>query len=119
MCGLFENPRVRSLCLETGPMALSGSTRLQAATAQMLAVGAALFQNFQSIAKLKKAYGAIDLSSFLSEAIVWEAKQYSENKVVLYETSDYPIAVLTDTTERAPTFSLASFEKTKTADGVV
>jgi N-acetylmuramic acid 6-phosphate etherase len=116
---VIENPRVRSLCLETGPMALSGSTRLQAATAQMLAVGAALFQNFQSIAKLKKAYGAIDLSSFLSEAIVWEAKQYSENKVVLYETSDYPIAVLTDTTERAPTFSLASFEKTKTADGVV
>ncbi|MBC7396699.1 MAG: SIS domain-containing protein, partial [Bdellovibrionales bacterium] len=36
---VIENARVRSLCLPVGPMALSGSTRLQAATAQMLAVG--------------------------------------------------------------------------------
>ena len=43
---VIENPQVKSLCLPVGPMALSGSTRLQAATAQMFAVGVALTKNF-------------------------------------------------------------------------
>ena len=108
---VIENPRVRSLCLPTGPMALSGSTRLQAASAQMLAVGAALFQDYECIPTLVEQYAALDVATFLKPVIVWEAKQYRDGKVVLYETSDYPIAVLTDTTERSPTFSLTPFEK--------
>jgi N-acetylmuramic acid 6-phosphate etherase len=108
---VIENPRVHSLCLPVGPMALSGSTRLQAASAQMMAVGSALFQDYSAIQTFIEEYSALDLSEFLSPIILWEAKQYQEDLVVLYETNDYPIAVLTDTTERSPTFSLAPFEK--------
>jgi N-acetylmuramic acid 6-phosphate etherase len=114
---VIENPRVHSLCLPVGPMALSGSTRLQAASVQMMAVGLALFQNYASVQKFIDEYSTVELSAFLTPIIEWEAKQYAEGKVVLYETNDYPIAVLTDTTERSPTFSLAPFEKSNSNDG--
>ena len=48
---ILTNSRVKTMCLPVGPMALSGSTRLQAATAQMFAVGSALLQDFNSIEK--------------------------------------------------------------------
>jgi N-acetylmuramic acid 6-phosphate etherase len=108
---VIENPRVKSLDLSTGPMALSGSTRLQAASVQMFAVGLALFQNYEWLKKFLAEYEKLDLVSFLKPLIEWEAQQYQDGKFVLYETSDYAIAVLTDTTERSPTFSLAPFEK--------
>jgi N-acetylmuramic acid 6-phosphate etherase len=108
---IIENPRVRSLCLETGPMALSGSTRLQAASAQMAAVGSALFSSLALPEKFLQEYAKINLAEFLIPVIEWEVEEYRAGNVVLYETSDYPIAVLTDTTERSPTFSLAPFEK--------
>ena len=114
---VIENPRVHSLCLPVGPMALSGSTRLQAASVQMMAVGCALFQNYGCIQSFLDQYGILDLPAFLNPVIEWEARQYQEGKVVLYETSDYPIAVLTDTTERSPTFSLAPFEKSNSDEG--
>jgi len=108
---VIENPRVQSLCLETGPMALSGSTRLQAATVQMLAVGAALFDRLDWIDLFSTAYSKLDLAPFLIPVIEWESRAYLNDGVVLYQTSTYPIAVLTDTTERSPTFSLTPFEK--------
>ena len=107
----IENPRVHSLCIPVGPMALSGSTRLQAATAQMLAVGMALTRNFFLIDQFLEEYPSLDLASFLIPVIEWESSAYLNQSVVLYQTSTYPIAVLTDTTERSPTFSLTPFEK--------
>ena len=108
---VIENPRVNSLCLPVGPMALSGSTRLQAATAQMLAVGMALTRNFFLADLFLDEYSKLDLTPFLKPVIEWEAFAYLGDAVVLYQTSTYPIAVLTDTTERSPTFSLTPFEK--------
>jgi N-acetylmuramic acid 6-phosphate etherase len=97
--------------LPVGPMALSGSTRLQAASAQMFAVGMALLQDFTLIDSFLEEYPKLDLASFLVPVIEWEARAYARDEFVLYWTSTFPIAVLTDTTERAPTFSLAPFEK--------
>ena len=108
---VIENPRVENLCIETGPMALSGSTRLQAATAQMLAVGAALWKDFSLITRLKEEYSRLRLAEFLKPVVEWESAVYQENNFVMYQTDTFPIAVLTDTTERAPTFSLTPFEK--------
>ena len=108
---IIENPLVNSMCLPVGPMALSGSTRLQAATAQMLAVGMALTRNFFLADLFLDEYPKLDLSSFLKPVIEWESFAYLGGAVVLYQTSTYPIAVLTDTTERSPTFSLTPFEK--------
>jgi len=107
----IENPRIKSLCIPVGPMALSGSTRLQAATAQMLSVGMALTRNFQLADQFLEQYRKLDLAAFLVPAIQWESNAYQNQSVVLYQTSTYPIAVLTDTTERSPTFSLTPFEK--------
>ncbi len=114
---VIENPRVNSLCLPVGPMALSGSTRLQAATAQMLAVGMALTRNFFLADLFLDEYPKLDLVTFLKPAIEWESQAYLNGSVVLYQTSTYPIAVLTDTTERSPTFSLTPFEKSTETQG--
>ncbi|MBS1957896.1 MAG: SIS domain-containing protein [Bdellovibrionales bacterium] len=108
---VIDHPRVRPLCLNTGPMALSGSTRLQAATAQMLAVGAALFDQINDIEYFIDAYSKLPVSEFLPRLVEWESDIYRREEYVLYQTSTYPIAVLTDTTERSPTFSLTPFEK--------
>ena len=108
---IIENTSVNSLCLPVGPMALSGSTRLQAATAQMLAVGMALTRNFFLVDLFLDEYSKLDLIQFLKPVIEWEAFAYLGGAVLLYQTSTYPIAVLTDTTERSPTFSLTPFEK--------
>ncbi len=114
---IIENPRVKSLCLEVGPMALSGSTRLQAATAQMLAVGMALTKDFKAAENFLQEYPKLDLGTFLTPVVNWEALQYQKRGVTLYETDSYPIAVLTDTTERSPTFSLTPFEKSSEEEG--
>ena len=39
---VLTNPRIQSSCLDVGPMALTGSTRMQASTVLMLVVGLAL-----------------------------------------------------------------------------
>lgn len=104
---VLENPDIEKICLFVGPMSLSGSTRLQASTALMLAAGTALFgvkiEGFISFIK------AVDLS-FLKSFIEEESRLYAAGDYLLYETNDYGITILTDTTERAPTFSLSGFE---------
>jgi N-acetylmuramic acid 6-phosphate etherase len=108
---VIEHPQVENLCIETGPMALSGSTRLQAATAQMLAVGSALWNDLTLISRLREGYALFNLAGFLKPVVEWESSVYQDKNFVMYQTDDFPIAVLTDTTERSPTFSLTPFEK--------
>jgi N-acetylmuramic acid 6-phosphate etherase len=108
---ILEHPRVNPMCLTVGAMALSGSTRLQAATVQMLAVGVALTRNFGLLDLLVEELSRLDLGSFLTPFVEWESEVYRSGGSVLYQTTTHPIAVLTDTTERSPTFSLAPFEK--------
>jgi len=55
-------------------------------------------------------YRELDLS-FLEKMIVKEADVYQNNELILYETNALlGISILTDTTERSPTFSLHPFE---------
>lgn len=112
---VLQSARIRSFCLETGPMALSGSTRLQATTVQMLVAGAALSEalGHESAATLVARFHEWIRSHnprFLVPFIEAEAMVYRDDDLVLYQTDRYGITVLTDTTERAPTFSLAPFE---------
>lgn len=112
---VLENPGIETICLFVGPMALSGSTRLQASTALMLGAGMALLRAADSgitapdIADLIRFMGKTDFS-FLAPFIEEESRIYTAGDFVLYETNDYGITILTDTTERAPTFSLLGFE---------
>ncbi len=108
---ILNNPRVNSLELFVGPMALSGSTRLQAATVQMLAVGCALFDlTLDDLEGFIHWHYLLRESSALLRWIEREAVAYESEDTVLYASDSFPITVLTDTTERSPTFSLTAFE---------
>jgi N-acetylmuramic acid 6-phosphate etherase len=109
---VLENSAIEKISLFVGPMSLSGSTRLQASTALMLAAGSALFQipvdDFISFVR------DTDFS-FLKSFIEEESRIYTVGDYALYETNDYGVTILTDTTERAPTFSLSGFENQNNA----
>jgi N-acetylmuramic acid 6-phosphate etherase len=112
---VLESKDIRSFYLPTGPMALAGSTRLQATTVQMLVPGAALMEALghgqanELIEGFRSLLQAHD-PAFLAPFIEAEANIYDLGHRVLYQTDHYGITLLTDTTERAPTFSLAPFE---------
>ncbi len=111
---VIADTRIHSICLDVGPMYLSGSTRLQASTVLMLAAGEALFtatdklpppQTKDLLAALQRTPATL-LATFTQE----ESRLYQKGDFLLYETVDHGITILTDTTERAPTFSVLGFE---------
>lgn len=104
---VLEDKNIRSISFEIGPMALAGSTRLQATTVQLTAIGSALFQLDPT--QLIDFAGALDWS-FLTEFVKEESRIYKNKDSLLYRTDSLAISILTDTTERAPTFSLGGFE---------
>jgi len=111
---VHENPSIDTLCLHVGPMALAGSTRMQASTVLQLAVGIALFCDYHPakdhVAAFRRSFAACDLS-FLAAFVEAEAEIYATGHHVIYRVRDYGITVFTDTTERAPTFSLTPFDR--------
>jgi N-acetylmuramic acid 6-phosphate etherase len=112
---VLDNPKIRSISLLTGPMALAGSTRLQATTALMLAVGTALFSVLEgrhvtdTIVEFETALRSADFEG-LMPLIELESEIYLAGERCLHSTSRHAITVITDTTERSPTFSLVPFE---------
>ncbi len=113
---VIDNAGIEKIALTCGPMSLSGSTRLQASTVLMLAVGMGLLGGPTSLSELLDEIAVFigdhdsgDFSPLLPLARD-EADIYRRGDYVLYETDRYGITVLTDTTERSPTFSLQGFE---------
>jgi N-acetylmuramic acid 6-phosphate etherase len=111
---VIENPLIEKINLHVGPMALTGSTRMQASTVLQLAIGYALLTTLsekeilQNISQLQ-TYMLENAELFLLPFIERESFEYQSGRYTLYCVRDYPITVFTDTTERAPTFSLTSF----------
>lgn len=115
---VLTNPHVHSLCLDTGPMALTGSTRMQASTVLMLMIGLALEfgRNVDgAFAVLEQWIDFLEKQNVtaLEPFVIAEARTYLDNDRTIYASDDYAITVLTDTTERAPTFNLAPFDNPK------
>ncbi len=112
---ILGNNAIGKLNLQVGPMALSGSTRMQASTVQMAAVGWALIHGpdrekiFSSLVRLGKFWEELEIAP-LADFTALEARIYRDNEYVLYQTESCGVTVLTDTTERSPTFSLSPFE---------
>lgn len=112
---VIEDRNIRKLNLTIGPMALSGSTRMQATTIQMLVAGASILHNAPStftthFYKLIDELIELDYE-LLTPFIELESKVYQEAGFITYESDeDFAISILTDTTERSPTFSLKPFE---------
>jgi N-acetylmuramic acid 6-phosphate etherase len=114
---ILTNSKIHKINLDVGPMALSGSTRMQASTVLMLGVGLCLFYHSESFSEVESQFqkfyeelGDIDFS-FLTKFIEFESSVYLKDEYIYYETNEeYGISILTDTTERSPTFSLGPFE---------
>jgi N-acetylmuramic acid 6-phosphate etherase len=120
---VIENHGVEKINLTVGPMAVTGSTRMQSSTILLAAAGIALFYHNE---KDKSVSEAIDLFykywesldiKFIEGFIIQETEYYKSGDYLLYETDgQLGITVITDTTERSPTFSLFPFENVNEPD---
>jgi N-acetylmuramic acid 6-phosphate etherase len=133
---VIEEPRIGKLDLATGPMAITGSTRMQATTTELLVVGAALETAIQAVGWRPEAGGAYSLRptdsslqyqrafrrlldqlsspeavAALAHLVELEERVYRKHGLVTYVADSLLLDVLTDTTERAPTFMLPPFRK--------
>jgi N-acetylmuramic acid 6-phosphate etherase len=111
---ILNHPNVVSISIETGPMVILGSTRLQASTALQLALLWCL-EEAQSPGQTDSISEYIEFLSHTSfdlliPLIQIEADQLSRGQLCLHESRGLGLTVLTDTTERSPTFSLTPFE---------
>lgn len=109
---VIEDSGIHSVSLFVGPMALAGSTRLQATTVLQLAVGLALFfpksleETLEDWTQFIGSQNRQGLIPFIEK----ESQIYQSQNHVIYSAEEFALTVLTDTTERAPTFSLPSFD---------
>ena len=94
-------------------MAVTGSTRMQSSTILLAVAGIALFYYNSGneaigdeIRCLLEFWDSSDIS-FIGKFIISETDCYRNGEYLLYETDNQlGITVITDTTERSPTFSL-------------
>lgn len=114
---VIEDSRIKKINLTVGPMALTGSTRMQATTILMYAVGLCLWFYDKDFSEIERELERMikfvtDVKfDFLKSFIECEADLYKKGEFLLYETDGkLGISILTDTTERSPTFSLHPFE---------
>ena len=100
----------KSLYLNSGPMALTGSTRMQATTLMTLALLQAFFNiapELDTLIEILRQLPYAELAKFAQ----FERSLLQKQDYVLYHSSaQYALSVLADTTERAPTFNLPKFE---------
>jgi N-acetylmuramic acid 6-phosphate etherase len=135
---VIEEPRITKLDLTTGPMAITGSTRMQATTAELFVVGSALeitlvrflrkhlspehFEQLRCIeyepndylrllSELIEHLSTIEAVNALVRATEFEENIYRRQGLVTYLADSFLLDVLTDTTERSPTFMLPPFRK--------
>ena len=119
----INDPRVTVLDLHCGPMALAGSTRMQATTSEQLIAGSALETAFCRLTGVPSPDHLGDFSALLDDLestpartamadyLDFEADLYRRNKPVTYFANDFMLDIFTDTTERTPTFKLPPFRK--------
>jgi len=135
---VFERENIIKISLYVGNMAVSGSTRMQVTTVELLAVGAAievacwrwLKENLTAEELSVLGQGAFELGEYskmyqqlldtlgqgeplkgLTKAVEYETATYQANGLVTYVTHEYLLDIMTDTTERQPTFTLPPFRK--------
>lgn len=125
----INHPKVTVLDLYCGPMALTGSTRMQATTSEQLIAGAALESALNEIirkecdpdiaeidymaefANLLAELAKPETVSVVSKYIEFEENIYAKGGLITYYANDYMLDIFTDTTERAPTFMLPPFRR--------
>jgi N-acetylmuramic acid 6-phosphate etherase len=135
---IIKEPRITKLDLTTGPMAITGSTRMQATTAELFIVASALeialvrflrqrlspsdaerfhLQEHQPdeyhrrLCELLKQLSSDESVNMLAAVTSFEENIYRRQGLVTYFADKFLLDVLTDTTERSPTFMLPAFRR--------
>ncbi len=123
---MIEHPDVSIIDLFSGAMSLSGSTRMQATTLEMLVVGSAMeeallaesgseykltdrLRQADRFAELIQNLGSSGNLAVMADLAVKESAIYSSGGRVTYLASRFLLDVFSDTTERSPTFMLPPF----------
>ena len=119
----IRDPRVCVLDLSCGPMALAGSTRMQATTSEQLIAGGALeiilnrlldqpeYDCIAGFEKLLDQLESPDARQAMADYLDFEAGIYRSKGLTTYFANDFLLDIFTDTTERSPTFMLPPFRK--------
>jgi len=134
---VLDDPRIRKIPLPTGPQAITGSTRMQAATTSLYVLGliledavrALLLPHLQAddarrlglseedtldtrlrdFAKIQQAVAAT--ASQVAGWTVAEANAYAQNQRVTYRAQAALLQVFVDVAERSPTFRLSPLDR--------
>jgi len=136
---VIADSRVNGLDLATGPMAVAGSTRMQATTMEQLIAGLAfeaalcdylaeqlpasilqilvpeMMSPEEGARRFQQLLDRLRLPENVQALAAWvefEKDIYAESGLVTYFPDEYMIDIFTDTTERAPTFMLPPFRST-------
>jgi len=135
---VIADRRVVAMDLTTGPMAVAGSTRMQATSCQMLVIGAAMEQACRRLLEAELRPRELEQLGFSSRGAAdaryasrfsalldrlqdagplremgglaeLEEQVYRAGGLVTYFARDFLLDVFSDTTERTPTFMLPPF----------
>ena len=136
--GIDNGKYIVKIPLFVGNMAVSGSTRMQVTTVELLAAGAALEvaanrwlkenlteqelsviggqmlsldEYAEAFVSLNKQLSSGKALKGLAKAVDFEVNTYNQKGLVTYITHQYLLDIMTDTTERQPTFTLPPFRK--------
>jgi N-acetylmuramic acid 6-phosphate etherase len=133
---VLQDPRIEKINLTTGPMAVTGSTRMQATTIQLCVLltvmemvvrdlsreidpsrGRALApacvprRMLEQLTEMHAGFDAPLLLRDLAALVALEESAYRARHRVNYYAEGFAADVLTDTTERSPTFSTPPFRR--------
>ncbi len=124
---VIQDARFEKVNLTTGPMAITGSTRMQATSIQLCVMLTVLeivvaeltgmdAKNIPAkfLAQLETMYAGLLAPEFLAslaKIVEMEATIYRAGKHNNYFANQFGIDVLTDTTERSPTYCTPPFRK--------
>ena len=133
---VIDEPRIRKVNLTTGPMALTGSTRMQATSIQLLVMLTVLEMALRELLTIAEApepgisrasdvpgdvrthlaalhaeLASGPVRAALARAVLAEERIYRAGQRTSYFADALAVDVLTDTTERSPTFCTPSFRK--------
>jgi N-acetylmuramic acid 6-phosphate etherase len=133
---VIDEPRIEKINLTTGPMAITGSTRMQATTIQLCVLLTVLemvirdlLREFEphgsgplpsdsvpaeflaSLSELHQGLKSDAILAQLAGAVSLEESAYSSGHKNNYFADHFGIDVLTDTTERSPTYCTPPFRK--------
>jgi N-acetylmuramic acid 6-phosphate etherase len=131
---IIQDPRVEKLNLATGPMAITGSTRMQATTIQLAVLLTVLemvvrdlrrdeepgtllkaedvpAQFLTALRQMHETLKSPSLLAQLARLTALEESVYRAGRKNNYFAAQFAIDVLTDTTERSPTYCTPPFRK--------